>query len=82
MSRAVLSDAEVSKRARRLAALIEPVVGQVYFSPECHEAYAALGFSPSPGEGGGKLIDHGASLPPWWADGDGFAPDRALVQRE
>ena len=31
-----------SKRLRRLAAALEPVVGQVYFSPECHEAYAAL----------------------------------------
>ncbi|HEX4434693.1 MAG TPA: hypothetical protein VH012_07680 [Acidimicrobiales bacterium] len=28
---------------------LEPVAGQVYFSPECHAAYAALGFSPSPG---------------------------------
>ena len=59
MSPAVLSDAEVSKRARRLAALIEPVVGQVYFSPECHEAYAALGFSPSPGDGGGVALPDG-----------------------
>jgi hypothetical protein len=28
---------------------LEPVAGQVYFSPECHAAYASLGFSPSPG---------------------------------
>jgi hypothetical protein len=28
---------------------LEPVAGQVYFSPECHAAYAELGFSPSPG---------------------------------
>jgi hypothetical protein len=34
--------------ARELAAAVEPMVGQVYFSPECHERYAALGFSPSP----------------------------------
>jgi hypothetical protein len=27
---------------------LEPVAGQVYFSPECHAAYADLGFSPSP----------------------------------
>ena len=27
---------------------LEPVAGQVYFSPECHAAYAELGFSPSP----------------------------------
>ena len=36
-------------RARTLAAKLEPVIGQVYFSPECHEAYAKLGFNPSPG---------------------------------
>lgn len=34
---------------RTLAMALEPVAGQVYFSPECHAAYAALGFSPSPG---------------------------------
>ena len=59
VSRVVLSDAEVSKRARRLAALIEPVVGQVYFSPECHSEYEALGFSASPGEGGGVALPDG-----------------------
>ena len=32
---------------RRLAAALEPVVGQVYFAPECHARYAALGFDPS-----------------------------------
>lgn len=38
---------------------LEPVAGQVYFSPECHEAYADLGFSPSPGTlaGGVQLPD-------------------------
>lgn len=38
---------------------LEPVAGQVYFSPECHEAYAGLGFSPSPGSlaGGVQLPD-------------------------
>ena len=34
---------------REKAMALEPVAGQVYFSPECHAAYAALGFSPSPG---------------------------------
>ena len=38
--------------ARRLASLIEPIVGQVYFSPECHAEYEALGFDPSPGKAG------------------------------
>ncbi len=28
---------------------LEPVAGQVYFSPEAHGAYAELGFNPSPG---------------------------------
>ena len=28
---------------------LEPVAGQVYFSPEAHAAYADLGFNPSPG---------------------------------
>jgi hypothetical protein len=35
--------------ARAIAKVIEPIVGQVYFAPECHERYAALGFNPSPG---------------------------------
>lgn len=35
--------------ARRLAAAIEPIAGQAQFSPECHAAYEALGFGPSPG---------------------------------
>lgn len=33
--------------SRRLASAIEPFAGQVYFAPECHANYAALGFSPS-----------------------------------
>jgi hypothetical protein len=50
---------EVREGARLLARLIEPLVGQVYFSPECHARYAALGFSPSPGatSGGVALPD-------------------------
>ena len=40
---------EESARSRALAAALEPVVGSVYFAPEAHEAYAALGFGPSPG---------------------------------
>lgn len=34
--------------ARALGGALEPVVGQVYFAPECHAAYEALGFSGSP----------------------------------
>jgi hypothetical protein len=46
-------------QTRRLAMALEPVAAQVYFSPECHESYAALGFSPSPGttSGGVQLPD-------------------------
>jgi hypothetical protein len=40
------------KRARTLAATLEPVIGQVFFSPECHAAYERLGFAPSPGRFG------------------------------
>jgi hypothetical protein len=39
---------EVRDAARLLARLVEPLVGQVYFAPECHEAYASLGFNGSP----------------------------------
>ena len=39
---------EVRDGARLLARLIEPLIGQVYFSPECHERYEALGFNGSP----------------------------------
>lgn len=37
----------LSVAARRLGSILEPVAGQVYFSPECHANYAALGFDPS-----------------------------------
>ena len=39
---------EVRDGARLLARLIEPLVGQVYFSPECHERYEALGLQRQP----------------------------------
>ena len=45
--------------ARRLAAALEPFAGQVYFAPECHEAYAALGFGPSPGRAGAVALPDG-----------------------
>ncbi len=49
----------VSARARALAAVIEPVAGQVYFSPECHAAYAAFGFGPSPADARGVAMPDG-----------------------
>ena len=39
--------------------MLEPVVGQVYFSPECHQAYEALGFDASAGEVGGVAMPDG-----------------------
>jgi len=48
-----MDDPQLSNRARSLASALEPFAGQVYFSPECHAAYEALGFGPSPGDFGG-----------------------------
>ena len=49
---------------------LEPVAGQVYFSPECHRAYAELGFSPSPG-----ALAGGVDLP----DGPAYFTSRGSV---
>jgi hypothetical protein len=57
----MLSDDELSRRARALAGALEPVAGQVYFSPECHEGYAALGFAGSPGRFGDVAAPDGAA---------------------
>ncbi len=51
--------AAVSAAARRLASALEPVTGQVYFSPECHAAYASLGFDASSGRAGGVALPDG-----------------------
>jgi hypothetical protein len=55
---------------RKLAMALEPVAGQVYFSPECHAAYAALGFSPSPG-----ALPNGVQFP----DGAAYFTSRGSV---
>ena len=55
----MLTDEDVSKRARRLANALEPVVGQVYFSPESHRAYEELGFSASPASIDGVAMPDG-----------------------
>jgi hypothetical protein len=44
----VASPSSTHVLARRLASVLEPVTGQVYFSRECHDNYVALGFGPSP----------------------------------
>jgi len=48
-----------ARRSRSLAAALEPMVGQVYFSVECHEAYTRLGFAPSPGLLGAVALPDG-----------------------
>jgi len=45
--------------ARALAGAIEPVTGQVYFAPECHRRYEALGFAGSPGTLGTVALPDG-----------------------
>ena len=50
---------KIDHPARRLGGALEPVVGQVYFAPECHAAYAALGFEASAREAGGVALPDG-----------------------
>jgi len=64
------SDEAVSAAARRLAGAIEPVAAQVYFAPECHDGYAALGFGPSPFK-----TDTGVHVP----DGPAYFTSRGSV---
>jgi len=52
-------DSLAANPARLLAALLEPVIGQVYFSPECHAGYQALGFAPSSGFAGQVALPDG-----------------------
>src|SRR4029077_21015434 len=47
------------RKSRSLAAALEPVIGQVFFSPECHAAYTELGFAPSPGHIGRVALPDG-----------------------
>ena len=51
--------ARSGRRARALGAAIEPFVGQVYFSPECHAAYEQLGFGASPVDVAGVAMPDG-----------------------
>ena len=48
---------EFQERARRLRNAVEPVAAGVYFAPEAHAAYEALGFAGSP------VIQGGVSRP-------------------
>ena len=49
----------LSRLARKLGSVLEPVTGQVYFSPECHANYVALGFDPSRGDANGVALPDG-----------------------
>ena len=40
---------DISERARRLRAAVEPIAGIVYFAPENHAEFEALGFGPGVG---------------------------------
>lgn len=53
------TDAMSIAPSRALSAAIEPFSGQVYFSPECHRGYAALGFGASPATSGGVELPDG-----------------------
>jgi len=50
---------KVNPSARQLGGALEPVIGQVYFSPECHARYAQLGFDPSQAEANGVAMPDG-----------------------
>jgi hypothetical protein len=52
----VIDDATLARRARSLAANLEPCIGQVYFSPECHAEYERLGFTGSRGDVDGVAL--------------------------
>ncbi|MEO1059192.1 MAG: hypothetical protein AAFY28_19970 [Actinomycetota bacterium] len=45
--------------ARSLGSALEPVIGQVFFSPEAHANYIALGFDASPGAAGEVALPDG-----------------------
>lgn len=45
--------------SRRLAGALEPVIGSVYFAPECHRGYEALGFAPSAAKAGDVHLPDG-----------------------
>jgi hypothetical protein len=63
-------DKHLEPQTRQLAAALEPVAAQVYFAPECHQAYEKLGFSPSPG-----ALENGVQLP----DGPAYFTSRGSV---
>src|SRR3954449_12496703 len=59
----------LSALARKLGSVLEPLTGQVYFSPECHANYVALGFDPS------AATNNGVAMP----DGPAYFTSRGSV---
>lgn len=53
------TEAMTTAPSRALSSAIEPFAGQVYFSPECHRGYAALGFGASPATADGVEMPDG-----------------------
>ena len=54
-----MNESPVSVSARALSGALEPFVGSVYFSPECHQNYVNLGFSPSGAKAGEVALPDG-----------------------
>jgi hypothetical protein len=54
-----MSAVAITDPSRRLGAALEPVIGSVYFAPECHQRYEALGFAPSRGDMNGVALPDG-----------------------
>ena len=52
----MIDDTTLARRARALAVNLEPCIGQVYFSPECHAEYERLGFTGSRGDADGVAL--------------------------
>jgi hypothetical protein len=53
------SASQLSIAARALSGALEPFVGSVYFSPECHANYVKLGFDPSVNRAGEVALPDG-----------------------
>ncbi len=56
---AAMDTTDAATPERRLGGALEPVIGQVYFSPECHDGYARLGFEPSVRRANGVALPDG-----------------------
>jgi hypothetical protein len=56
-----MDSTDATRIERRLGAALEPVIGSVYFSPECHANYVGLGFDPSPATRGGVALPDGVA---------------------